>query len=172
MGANKPTFSGLSGIGDLLVTALSKHSRNRFVGEQIGLGNSVDEVTHSMDMVAEGINTCKAVPDLVRKYEVDMPISQSITDILFNGPVPRVGPPAIAGIEEPAATAPDRCHQAGGGQYQAAAGSWRNRFPAGLADRLRSGGKLGGVHPWGSVGAKHRVPAAGNGPQARGHVAK
>ena len=83
MGANKPTFSGLSGIGDLLVTALSKHSRNRFVGEQIGLGKSVDEVMQSMDMVAEGINTCKAVPDLVRKYEVEMPISQSINDILF-----------------------------------------------------------------------------------------
>ena len=83
MGANKPTFSGLSGIGDLLVTALSKHSRNRFVGEQIGLGKSVDEVTQSMDMVAEGINTCKAVPDLVRKYGVEMPISQSINDILF-----------------------------------------------------------------------------------------
>jgi glycerol-3-phosphate dehydrogenase (NAD(P)+) len=84
MGANKSTFSGLSGIGDLLVTALSNHSRNRFVGEKIGKGESLEEVTDNMKMVAEGINTCKAIPDLVDKYEIEMPISQSIYDILFN----------------------------------------------------------------------------------------
>ena len=84
MGANKSTFSGLSGIGDLLVTALSNHSRNRFVGEKIGKGESLEEVTDNMKMVAEGINTCKTIPDLVDKYEIEMPISQSIYDILFN----------------------------------------------------------------------------------------
>ena len=84
MGANKSTFSGLSGIGDLLVTALSNHSRNRFVGEKIGKGESLEKVTDNMKMVAEGINTCKAIPDLVDKYEIEMPISQSIYDILFN----------------------------------------------------------------------------------------
>lgn len=84
MGANESTFSGLSGIGDLLVTALSKHSRNRFVGEKIGRGKSLDNVTENMKMVAEGVNTCKAIPDLVDKYEIEMPISQSIHDILFN----------------------------------------------------------------------------------------
>tara|TARA_B100000929_G_scaffold125468_1_gene99410 strand:- start:82 stop:1077 length:996 start_codon:yes stop_codon:yes gene_type:complete len=84
MGANESTFSGLSGIGDLLVTALSKHSRNRFVGEKIGRGESLDKVTENMKMVAEGVNTCKAIPDLVDKYEIEMPISQSIHDILFN----------------------------------------------------------------------------------------
>ena len=84
MGANESTFSGLSGIGDLLVTALSKHSRNRFVGEKIGRGESLDNVTENMKMVAEGVNTCKAIPDLVDKYEIEMPISQSIHDILFN----------------------------------------------------------------------------------------
>ena len=84
MGANESTFSGLSGIGDLLVTALSKHSRNRFVGEKIGSGKSLDNVTQNMKMVAEGVNTCKAIPDLVDKYEIEMPISQSIHDILFN----------------------------------------------------------------------------------------
>ena len=83
MGANESTFSGLSGIGDLLVTALSKHSRNRFVGEKIGRGESLDKVTENMKMVAEGVNTCKAIPDLVDKYEIEMPISQSIHDILF-----------------------------------------------------------------------------------------
>jgi len=84
MGANESTFYGLSGIGDLLVTALSKHSRNRFVGEKIGRGESLDNVTENMKMVAEGVNTCKAIPDLVDKYEIEMPISQSIHDILFN----------------------------------------------------------------------------------------
>ena len=84
MGANESTFSGLSGIGDLIVTALSKHSRNRFVGEKIGRGKSLDNVTENMKMVAEGVNTCKAIPDLVDKYEIEMPISQSIHDILFN----------------------------------------------------------------------------------------
>ena len=84
MGAYESTFSGLSGIGDLLVTALSKHSRNRFVGEEIGRGKLLDEVTQSMEMVAEGVNTCKAIPDLVEKYDIEMPISQSINEILFN----------------------------------------------------------------------------------------
>lgn len=83
MGANEATFSGLSGIGDLLVTALSKHSRNRFVGEEIGRGKSLEQVTKNMDMVAEGINTCKAIPSLVEKYEIEMPISNSINNILF-----------------------------------------------------------------------------------------
>lgn len=84
MGANESTFFGLSGIGDLLVTALSKHSRNRFVGEKIGKGESLDSIMGSMKMVAEGINTCKAIPDLVKKYKIEMPISESIHDILFN----------------------------------------------------------------------------------------
>ncbi len=84
MGANESTFFGLSGIGDLLVTALSKHSRNRFVGEKIGKGESLDNIMGSMKMVAEGINTCKAIPDLVKKYKIEMPISESIHDILFN----------------------------------------------------------------------------------------
>ena len=73
----------MSGIGDLLVTALSKHSRNRFVGEEIGRGKLLDEVTQSMEMVAEGVNTCKAIPYLVKKYDIEMPISQSINEILF-----------------------------------------------------------------------------------------
>ena len=84
MGANESTFFGLSGIGDLLVTALSKHSRNRFVGEKIGKGESLDSIMGSMKMVAEGINTCKAIPHLVKKYKIEMPISESIHDILFN----------------------------------------------------------------------------------------
>ena len=65
MGAKKSTFAGLSGIGDLLVTALSKHSRNRYVGEKIGRGKSLQDVTESMDMIAEGVNTCRAVPRIV-----------------------------------------------------------------------------------------------------------
>ena len=88
MGAKKSTFAGLSGIGDLLVTALSKHSRNRYVGEKIGRGKSLHDVTESMDMIAEGINTCRAVPRLVEKYDIEMPIAKAVHGILFENKDP------------------------------------------------------------------------------------
>ena len=88
MGAKKSTFAGLSGIGDLLVTALSKHSRNRYVGEKIGRGKSVQEVTESMDMIAEGVNTCRAVPRIVENYDIEMPIAKAVHSILFENKEP------------------------------------------------------------------------------------
>ena len=88
MGAKKSTFSGLSGIGDLLVTALSQHSRNRYVGECIGQGKSLQEVTDGMDMIAEGINTCQAVPRIVKKYDIEMPIAMAVNGILFKNKDP------------------------------------------------------------------------------------
>ena len=88
MGAKKSTFSGLSGIGDLLVTALSQHSRNRYVGECIGQGKSLQEVTDGMDMIAEGINTCQAVPRIVEKYDIEMPIAKAVHGILFENKDP------------------------------------------------------------------------------------
>ena len=83
MGAKKSTFSGLSGIGDLLVTALSKHSRNRYLGEEIGRGRSLQDVTDNMDMIAEGVNTCRAIPRIIEKYNIEMPIANSVYGILF-----------------------------------------------------------------------------------------
>jgi len=89
MGATASTFSGLSGMGDLIATCLSKHSRNRHVGESIGEGKSLDEVLNSMEMVAEGVNTAKAINDLSIKYQVDMPISNAVYKILFNNDDPK-----------------------------------------------------------------------------------
>ncbi len=83
MKANPMTFAGLSGIGDLIVTCMSKHSRNRYLGEQIGKGKTLDEVLENMVMVAEGVRTCKSVIALAKKYNVEMPISQEVYNVLF-----------------------------------------------------------------------------------------
>jgi glycerol-3-phosphate dehydrogenase (NAD(P)+) len=88
MGADPETFSGLSGVGDLITTCLSKHSRNRHVGEQIGRGRSLEEILAYMTMVAEGVNTTKAAVNLAKRYEVDMPIAQAVWEVLFNGRPP------------------------------------------------------------------------------------
>ena len=88
MGAKKSTFSGLSGIGDLLVTALSKHSRNRYLGEDIGRGRSLQDITDNMDMIAEGVNTCRAIPRIIEKYDIEMPIANSVYGILFENKNP------------------------------------------------------------------------------------
>ena len=84
MGANKNTFSGLSGIGDLIVTATSKHSRNRRVGVEIGKGRKLNQILSEMDMVAEGVWTAKALYQLAGKWKVEMPICNQIYDVLFN----------------------------------------------------------------------------------------
>ncbi|MEA1882853.1 MAG: NAD(P)H-dependent glycerol-3-phosphate dehydrogenase [Candidatus Marinimicrobia bacterium] len=84
MGAKSDTFSGLSGIGDLIVTCLSRHSRNRFVGEAIGKGRKLSSILNEMAMVAEGVKTTQSVHDLSQKYGVEMPISEGVYQILFN----------------------------------------------------------------------------------------
>ena len=88
MGSKKSTFAGLSGIGDLLVTAFSKHSRNRYVGEEIGRGKTLQEVIEGMDMIAEGVNTCQAVPRFLDKYNIEMPIAKAVHSILFENENP------------------------------------------------------------------------------------
>ncbi|MFQ6605490.1 MAG: NAD(P)H-dependent glycerol-3-phosphate dehydrogenase [Fidelibacterota bacterium] len=84
MGARRETFFGLSGIGDLIATCLSKHSRNRFVGEAIGKGDSLDSVLGKMTMVAEGVKTARSIHQLIEKYQVEMPISSAIYNVLFH----------------------------------------------------------------------------------------
>ena len=84
MGAKIQTFSGLSGIGDLIVTCMSRHSRNRHVGEQIGKGKTLEEVLKNMVMVAEGVKTTKSVNQLQEKFPVDVPICQEVYEVLFN----------------------------------------------------------------------------------------
>ena len=89
MGAKESTFSGLSGIGDLIATCLSDHSRNRHVGEEIGKGKSLSTILESMDMVAEGVKTTQSVHDLSKKYNLDMPISEGVYKILFENKNPK-----------------------------------------------------------------------------------
>jgi len=89
MGARKETFSGLSGIGDLIATCLSRHSRNRFVGEKIGQGEPLETVLGNMDMVAEGVKTAQSAHDLMEQYKVEMPISQAVYQILFEAKNPK-----------------------------------------------------------------------------------
>jgi glycerol-3-phosphate dehydrogenase (NAD(P)+) len=84
LGAHPDTFAGLTGMGDLIVTCTSEHSRNRYVGHQIGLGRKLNDIIESMNMVAEGIKTTKAVHDWAEKNKVDMPITAAVYDVLFN----------------------------------------------------------------------------------------
>lgn len=83
MGAKPDTFAGLSGMGDLIVTCMSRHSRNRFVGEQIGKGKKLKQVLKSMDMVAEGVETSRSAWQLAEKYEVETPITKEVYNILY-----------------------------------------------------------------------------------------
>lgn len=85
MGANPLTFSGLAGIGDLIVTCTSVHSRNWRAGNLLGKGKTLEEVLDSMGMVVEGVRTTKAAYQLAEKYEVKMPITRVLYDVLFNG---------------------------------------------------------------------------------------
>lgn len=91
MGADPFTFSGLSGLGDLVTTAMSRNSRNRFVGEEIGKGKSLDDVLSLMVMVAEGVYTTRSAVRLSRKWKVDMPITEEIYRILFQSESPKEG---------------------------------------------------------------------------------
>jgi glycerol-3-phosphate dehydrogenase (NAD(P)+) len=85
MGANPMTFAGLSGIGDLIVTCTSMHSRNRRAGILIGQGRSVKEALAEVNMVVEGINTTKSTYELSKKIEIEMPITNELYQVLFEG---------------------------------------------------------------------------------------
>jgi len=84
MGASPLTFSGLTGIGDLIVTCTSVHSRNWRAGNLLGKGHNLKEVLENMGMVVEGVRTTKAAKQLAEKYGVNMPITNVLYDVLFN----------------------------------------------------------------------------------------
>lgn len=88
MGANAGTFSGITGLGDLVTTCISPFSRNRYVGEQIGKGKSLREVRNHMQMVAEGVPTTKSAYFLSKKYKVDMPITKEVYRVLYKNKSP------------------------------------------------------------------------------------
>jgi len=89
MGGNPATFGGLTGIGDLIVTCTSMHSRNRRAGILLGKGLALSEVLTEVRMVVEGVNTAKSVLLLSEKYGVEMPITLEINKILFEGKNPQ-----------------------------------------------------------------------------------
>lgn len=84
MGANPLTFIGLSGVGDLIVTCTSVHSRNWRAGNLLGKGHKLDEVLDNMGMIVEGVSTTKAAKELADSMNVSMPITETIYDVLYN----------------------------------------------------------------------------------------
>ncbi len=91
LGADPKTFYGLSGLGDLITTSCSEESRNHLFGKMLGQGKSVEEIEKKFVMIAEGVPTTKAVIILARKYNVDMPISKTVYDILYKRKSPIQG---------------------------------------------------------------------------------
>ncbi len=89
MGGKEETLSGLAGVGDLIVTCMSRHSRNRHVGEEIGRGKKLAQVLSEMVMVAEGVKTTKAAVRLAARVDVELPIAEQVYRVLFRGKDPR-----------------------------------------------------------------------------------
>ena len=85
MGGNHNTFYGLSGLGDLIVTCLSEHSRNRRAGKCIGRGLSVEQTRKEVGMTIESIDNIEVAYQLSKKYNIEMPIINMVYDSLFNG---------------------------------------------------------------------------------------
>ena len=88
MGCRRRTFMGLAGIGDLIVTCTSVHSRNNRCGELLGRGMSYEEAAAEIGMVVEGYHALEAAMELSKKYDVEMPITLAVNDIIKNGKSP------------------------------------------------------------------------------------
>ncbi|MBO9128253.1 NAD(P)H-dependent glycerol-3-phosphate dehydrogenase [Bacillus sp. 165] len=97
MGANPQTFAGLAGMGDLIVTCTSVHSRNWRAGNLLGKGHSLEEVLENMGMVVEGVRTTKAAYQLAEKMDVEMPITSALYHVLFDGKDVRESVDALMG---------------------------------------------------------------------------
>jgi glycerol-3-phosphate dehydrogenase (NAD(P)+) len=89
LGAQAQTFFGLAGLGDLITTCISRHGRNRHVGERLGRGEKLPEILQSMSMVAEGVYTTRSVHERARQMGVEMPITAEIYGVLYEGKDPR-----------------------------------------------------------------------------------
>jgi len=85
LGAQKETFFGLSGLGDLATTCMSAHSRNRWLGEEIGKGKKAKDVLKKTEMVVEGVATTRSAYELSKKLAVEMPITEKIYEVLYEG---------------------------------------------------------------------------------------
>jgi glycerol-3-phosphate dehydrogenase (NAD(P)+) len=89
MGARQETLAGLAGMGDLVATCISRQSRNRFVGEELGKGRTIDEILAGMSQVAEGVKTARVVRELAAKHGVPMPIADEVYGVLYEGKTAR-----------------------------------------------------------------------------------
>lgn len=109
LGGNPLTFAGLAGMGDLVATCISKLSRNRHVGEELGRGRKLEDIVGEMNMVAEGVKTSRAALALARREGVDVPIVEHVVKVLYEGVAPgdmvlslmlRSAKPELHGIQE------------------------------------------------------------------------
>ena len=94
-GAQEKTFAGLAGLGDLMTTCFSLHGRNRHVGYRLGRGETLSHILDSMVAVAEGVNTSRSVCDLAHQIDIEMPITQQVFRVLFEGLSPREATDAL-----------------------------------------------------------------------------
>jgi len=97
MGADSRTFSGLAGVGDLILTCTGDLSRNHAVGMKLGQGMSLDEILSEMKMVAEGVKTAKSLYNLSNKMKVEMPLCHTIYRILYGGLSPKAAARELMG---------------------------------------------------------------------------
>ncbi len=91
LGGKHETFYGLTGLGDLIVTCLSEHSRNRTAGKLMGQGKTLEEARNQIGMVIEGVDNIEVAYELAQKYNVDMPIVNAVYDMLYNNLSPKEG---------------------------------------------------------------------------------
>jgi glycerol-3-phosphate dehydrogenase (NAD(P)+) len=89
LGADPRTFSGLAGIGDLVLTCTGDLSRNRTLGVRLGTGEKMDDILRGMQTIAEGVKTAKATREIARKYHIEMPVVEEVYQILYEGKDPR-----------------------------------------------------------------------------------
>jgi glycerol-3-phosphate dehydrogenase (NAD(P)+) len=85
LGGQPLTFAGLAGMGDMIVTCISKYSRNRRVGKELGKGRKIDDIIAEMNMVAEGVKTCRPILELGRKVDAWMPITEGVVSVIYEG---------------------------------------------------------------------------------------
>ena len=85
MGGEPATFAGLAGIGDLVATCTSAQSRNRWVGEQLGRGQTIERISEGMNQVAEGVKTTAVAMELSERYSIDLPIAREVYGVLYEG---------------------------------------------------------------------------------------
>ncbi len=89
MGARQDTFAGLSGLGDLITTCISPYSRNKWFGEMLGKGKRADDIIKETEMVVEGVTTARSAFELSKRYNVDMPLTKEVYEIIYKNKPPK-----------------------------------------------------------------------------------